>query len=132
MVDGSSQFKSPLRHARGMGSAKEGTHHWLAQRVTALALLPLTFWLVFSLATLSLKGHLEFVTWLSSPFSGTLMILFLLVSFHHGQLGIQVVAEDYISNITLRRTLLIVTKFISYLLATLGIVSVLRIIFESL
>ena len=132
MIDGSSQFRSHLRHARGMGSAKEGTHHWLAQRVTALALLPLTFWLVFSLVTLSLEGHLEFITWLSSPISGTLMILFLLVSFHHGQLGIQVVVEDYISNITIRRTLLILTKFISYLLATLGIVSVLRIIFESL
>mgnify|MGYP001162263588 FL=1 len=132
MVDSFSQFRSPLRHAKGMGAAKEGTHHWLAQRITALALLPLTFWLVFSLATLSLEGHLEFVIWLGRPISGTLMILFLSVAFHHGQLGIQVVIEDYISNIKIRRSLLIVTKFMSYLLATLGVVSVLRIIFESL
>ena len=126
------QFRSALHNAKGLGSSKEGTHHWLAQRVTALALIPLTIWFVFSLVSLSLQSHSDFMLWLSHPISGTLMILFLSVAFHHGQLGIQVVLEDYIPNISFRRTLLILTKFASYLLATLGIVSVLKIIFQGL
>tara|TARA_B100001094_G_C18049163_1_gene729098 strand:+ start:310 stop:708 length:399 start_codon:yes stop_codon:yes gene_type:complete len=132
MMENSSQFRSNQRQARGLGSAKEGTHHWLAQRITALALIPLTVWLVFSLISLSLQTHLDFILWLSHPVSGTLMILFLLVAFHHGQLGIQVVMEDYIPNLNIRGPLIILTKFSSYFLATLGVVSVLKVIFEGL
>lgn len=132
MLDNPPQFRSTQRQVRGLGSAKEGTRHWLAQRITALALIPLTVWLVFSLVSLSLQTHLDFVLWLSHPVSGTLMILFLSVAFHHGQLGIQVVMEDYINNLNIRGPLIILSKFLSYFLATLGVVSVLKIIFEGL
>jgi succinate dehydrogenase / fumarate reductase membrane anchor subunit len=122
-------LRSPLGRARGLGSAKEGLHHWWAQRLTALALVPLTIWFVASLIDLAGTGYDEFLMWLASPVNATVMILFLAVTFHHAQLGVQVVAEDYITSHALRVTTVIVVKFICYGLAVLGIVSTLVVTF---
>ena len=86
----------PMARVRGLGSAKEGTHHWIAQRMTAVALIPLTLWFVISLIGL-IGADLDAVKdWLSSPFNAVMMILTLIAGFHHAQLGLQVVIEDYI------------------------------------
>ena len=87
---------NPLARVRGLGSAKDGSHHWIAQRMTAVALVPLTLWFVISLISL-IGGDLAGIkAWLSSPFNAVLMILTLIAGFHHAQLGLQVVIEDYI------------------------------------
>jgi len=86
----------PLARVRGLGSAKEGTHHWIAQRMTAVALIPLTLWFVASLICLIGAPLEEVKAWLASPFNAVLMSLTLIAGFHHAQLGLQVVIEDYI------------------------------------
>lgn len=123
-------LRSALGHARGLGSAKEGTHHWWLQRLTAIALIPLSLWLVASLIGLSGTGYDEFLFWFGQPVNAALMILLLVVGFHHAQLGMQVVYEDYISDHAMRTTMVIVTKFSCYGLATLSTVSILTIAFK--
>ena len=68
-------LRSPLSRVLGMGSAKDGTAHWWAQRVTAVALVPLTLWFVFSLLTLPDFEFETVRTWLSVPISGFLAVL---------------------------------------------------------
>ena len=123
----SGNLRSPLGRARGLGSAKEGLHHWWAQRLTSLALIPLTLWFVAGVINLALGGepYESFMAWIANPCTATLMILVLGVSFHHAQLGVQVVLEDYVSCHAWRTGLTIVTKFTCYGFATLGIVSTL-------
>lgn len=125
----SSNLRSALGRARGLGSAKEGMHHWWAQRLTALALIPLTVWFVVSLIGLVGADHQEFVHWLANPVNATAMILFLAIAFHHAQLGLQVVLEDYVSNHALRTTGVIVAKFLCAGLAAFSIVSTLIVAF---
>jgi succinate dehydrogenase / fumarate reductase membrane anchor subunit len=125
----SNNLRSPLGRARGLGSAKEGLHHWWAQRLTALALIPLTVWFVASVVGLAGGGYDEFAFWLASPCNATAMILFFAVTFHHAQLGMQVVLEDYVSDHGWRVGSIIVVKFICYGLAALGIVSTLLVTF---
>lgn len=87
---------NPLARVRGLGSAKEGTHHWIAQRMTAVALVPLTLWFVISLICLIGADLAELKAWMGNPFNAVLMILTVAAGFHHAQLGLQVVIEDYI------------------------------------
>jgi len=122
-------LRSPLGRVRGLGSAKEGTHHWLAQRVTAIALVPLTVWVVYTVLGLSDAGYAEFVDWLQSPINATLLILLVLVAFHHAQLGLQVVIEDYVSGHFLRVVTIMAVKFACAALAALCVVSVLVVAF---
>ncbi|NKB42899.1 MAG: succinate dehydrogenase, hydrophobic membrane anchor protein [Alphaproteobacteria bacterium] len=129
MTTNTTSLRSALGHARGLGSAKEGTHHWWLQRVTAIALVPLTMWLVASIIALSGFGHEAFVVWFGRPVNATLMILFLGVAFHHAQLGMQVFIEDYVSHHGMRTALNLLVKFACYGLATLSIVSILTIAF---
>ena len=123
-------LRSALGRARGLGSAKEGAHHWWLQRLTAIALVPLSLWFVASLIGLDGTVHAEFVFWFGNPIRATLMILFIGVGFHHAQLGMQVVYEDYISDHGMRTTMIILTKFACYALAVLSIVSILTIAFK--
>ena len=91
-------IKTPLARARGLGSAKEGAEHWMAQRITAIANIPLVLWLVYSIISLIGATHAEFTAWLSQPINAILMILFIISTFYHAKLGSQVVVEDYIHN----------------------------------
>ena len=120
-----SNMRSPLGRARGLGSAKEGVHHWWAQRVTALALLPLVVWFVVSLVCLAHGDTASFYEWLLSPLNATGLILFAVVGYHHGVLGVQVVIEDYVSDHGTRTAAILLTKFVGYALAALTTVSAL-------
>lgn len=82
--------------ARGLGAAGHGTGHWWAQRVSAVALVPLSLWLAVALAGGAAADHASLVVWLAAPLNAVLMILLLMAGFHHAALGLQVVAEDYI------------------------------------
>ena len=125
----SHNLRTPLGRARGLGSAKDGLHHWWLQRLTALALIPLAVWFVASVVGLAGSGQEGFVRWLSSPCNAAIMVLFFAVTLHHAQLGMQVVLEDYVSHHGWRIASIIVVKFICCGLAALGIVSTLIVTF---
>lgn len=82
--------------ARGLGAAGHGASHWWAQRVSAIALVPLVLWLVLALAGGSAADHKALTIWLSAPVNTILMVLLLTAAFHHAALGLQIIAEDYI------------------------------------
>jgi succinate dehydrogenase / fumarate reductase membrane anchor subunit len=120
-------LKSPLSRVRGLGSAKDGTHHWWMQRLTAIAMVPLSIWLALSLATLSGAGWAEVSAWMKSPVSALAMIGFVALGFWHLKLGLQVVIEDYIHNEGRKIMLLILNAFGCAILAAAGILSVLKL-----
>ena len=121
------EFRSPLKQVRGLGAAHGGTHHWWMQRVTAVALVPLLLWFVFSVAGMGGADYATFRAWAAQPQVAVALILVLLASFYHGQLGLQVVIEDYVHTRWLEMTLQVLVRFLAVLLATSGILSVLRI-----
>ena len=88
-------LRTPLGRVRGLGSAKDGAAHWWAQRLTAVALVPLTLWFVAALAAHAGAGHAAFAAWIGNPLTAVLMLLLVLAGFHHAQLGLQAVIEDY-------------------------------------
>jgi len=122
-------YRSPLGKVRGLGSAKDGTHHWWMQRLTALALIPLAIWFVVSVVALLGQNHAAFAAWVKNPLSATLLILLIAATFHHAQLGVQVVIEDYVHGEGAKLAAIILVKGAALVLAGIGIVSVLRIAF---
>src|SRR5205807_4910840 len=82
------RMRSPLGRARGLGSAREGVEVWWMQRVTAVALLPLTLWFVASLIALTGSDYNTFIAWLKAPFVAILMVLLLIALFYHTALGL--------------------------------------------
>lgn len=121
-------LRSPLSKAVGLGSAKHGFSHWWWQRVTAVALVPLVIWFIFSVLSLIGSSHAITVAWLAAPINATIMLLFVLTALYHGQTGLQVVIEDYIHTKWLNLSLLLVIKFASVILAVLAIISVLKVV----
>lgn len=121
--------RSPLGRARGLGSAKQGVHHFWVQRVSAVALIPLGLWFVFSIALLAAKGaSYEAVShWVAAPSVAVTLALFLAAAFYHGALGLQVVIEDYVPQNGAKITLLLLTKFVAAAAAATGIFAVLKI-----
>jgi succinate dehydrogenase / fumarate reductase, membrane anchor subunit len=90
-------YRSPLAKVRGLGSAKAGTSHWWMQRVTAVALIPLSYWLIIFL-NLSLNAPYQHtVEWLATPLNTLCILAWVLAVFYHAALGLQVVIEDYIA-----------------------------------
>ena len=122
-------LRTPLAHARGLGSAKEGSHHWWHQRLTAIAHAPLTLWFVGSLICLGSADHQTVVEWIKDPISTVLLISYLTIMYYHAALGLQVVIEDYIDIEYLKITALILVKF-AFLFA--GVVSVFAVLKVSL
>ena len=120
-------YRTPLGNARGLGSAKSGVHHWWTQRLTAIALVPLTLWFVASLIQLTGADYQTATTWLASPTQSVLMLLMIAATFHHMQLGLQVVVEDYVHSESSKIVVLILTKLASVLLAAAAAFAVLKI-----
>ncbi|HMA50540.1 MAG TPA: succinate dehydrogenase, hydrophobic membrane anchor protein [Magnetospirillaceae bacterium] len=119
-------LRSPLARARGLGSAKEGLGHWIAQRVTAIALVPLSIWFIISVIGLAGSHYEQFQAWLAVPGNTALMLLLLFAVFHHAQIGCQVVIEDYIHGRGARLAAILLVKLTSILLGVFAAVAVLR------
>lgn len=118
---------SPLGRVRGLGSAKSGTEHFWQQRVTAVLLAPLTLWLVIALLRLDLQDYGAVVAWLRMPINAVLLMVFILNAFHHGQLGVQVVIEDYVDDEWQRVASIILVKFLALLTGLASMLAVLRV-----
>jgi succinate dehydrogenase / fumarate reductase, membrane anchor subunit len=123
--------RSPVGRVIGYGSTGEGLGHWMKERVTALALVPLGIWFVVSAVSLSGAGYDDVRNWLASPWNATLMILTVALSFWHAQLGIQVVIEDYVHGGIAKPAALLANVFILGLLGTACVVAVLKVSFGS-
>lgn len=121
------KFVSDLGRAKGLGSAHEGLHHWMAERITAALLIPIVIWLVYSIIKLHGATYMEFTGWLQHPVNAILMIVFILTSFYHGAMGLQVVIEDYIHNHTLKLLKIIGTKIVFGIMAVAAVFSILKI-----
>jgi succinate dehydrogenase / fumarate reductase, membrane anchor subunit len=120
-------LRSPLGRARGLGSARAGSRHWWAQRLTALALVPLTLWFIFAIIHLAGASHQAVIEWLSSPLTLGLMLALIVATFHHLQLGLQVVIEDYVHDERAKLASVLLIKALSVMMALVCIVSVLKI-----
>jgi succinate dehydrogenase / fumarate reductase membrane anchor subunit len=122
-------FRTPMGRARGLGSARDGAGHWWAQRLTAIALVPLTLWFVASVVALAGAGHAEVASWIGAPVPAVLMILLIVATFHHAQLGLQVVIEDYVHSEGLKIAGIVLVKFAAAALGLVSVFAVLRIAF---
>jgi succinate dehydrogenase / fumarate reductase membrane anchor subunit len=121
-----SDTRSYLSRARGLGSAKEGVHHWWMQRVTAIALIPLVVWFAISLVMLSGADYAVARAWIGSPLVMVLLTLTIAVGLYHATLGMQVVLEDYTSGAT-RVVTIVITKFIAVLFGLGAVLAIMRI-----
>jgi succinate dehydrogenase / fumarate reductase membrane anchor subunit len=92
------RIQSPLARARGLGAAHHAVGHWVNQRITAIANIPLMLWLVSSIVHLRGVDYTTFTVWLAQPLNAILMILVIVSTFYHAALGTQVIVEDYVHN----------------------------------
>ena len=122
-------LRSPLGRVRGMGSARAGTHHWWMQRVTSIALLPLTIWFVASMIGLAGASYLETLLWIAQPLNAVLLLVLIGLTFHHMAAGLQVVVEDYVRDEFKRIAYILLIKGAALLMALASGFSVLRIAF---
>lgn len=120
-------LRTPLRRVLGAGSAKGGVHHWWLQRLTAVALVPLTVWFAVSLLALPALDHATLSAWLGQSWTALLLILLVLVSAWHSQLGLRVIVEDYVRAPGARTVTLALLSFLHALLAAAGVLAVLKV-----
>ncbi|MGO9005826.1 MAG: succinate dehydrogenase, hydrophobic membrane anchor protein [Beijerinckiaceae bacterium] len=123
-------MRSPLGHALGLGSAKSGVEHWWLQRVTAIALVPLTVWFAASIVVHTGNDYATLIAWLKTPIATILMALLLIGLFYHTALGLQVVIEDYVHS-RMKIPALLGMHFGCFALAVAGVLATLRIAFAS-
>ncbi len=120
-------MRTALGRVRGLGSAKEGVSHWWAQRLTAVALVPLVLWFVVSLLGFAGADHAAIVQWVRSPVVAVLLVLLIVTLLYHAQLGMRVVLEDYVHAEWLKITSILLLNFAVMFLAAIGVFAVLRV-----
>ena len=120
-------FRTPLSRARGLGSAKHGVGHFIADRVSGLALIPLSIWAAFAGLKIAAGGYAMAVEWLGHPLNAVLSGLFVVVGFLHLRLAMQVVIEDYITGFVAKSSALIANYLVCVLGAALGVFAILKV-----
>jgi succinate dehydrogenase / fumarate reductase membrane anchor subunit len=121
------RYRTPIKNARGLGSANHGTHHFFASRLSSLALVPLSLWFLYFIITLLQADYLTATDAIARPWNAMLLIAFLLFTFWHTQLGMQVVIEDYVHSPALALCSQIVIYFICVSGALASVFAVVRI-----
>mgnify|MGYP006189043229 CR=1 FL=1 len=124
------KLRTPLSKVKGLGSAKDGSHHWWHQRLTAIALVPLSFWFIYSLMSMVGAEYMTVVYWLRLPYVTVLMILFIVSLFYHALLGIQVVIEDYIDSEWQKIGCIILIKFLAVIGVLASVLSILNVFLD--
>lgn len=118
------RYRTPLKQARGLGSAKEGTQHFILQRLTAIALVFLACWFLYFVIGLMQADYLTASDAVARPWNATLLIAFLLAMFWHAQLGVQVVIEDYVHRHGPALAAQVVVRFVCILAALASVFAV--------
>jgi succinate dehydrogenase / fumarate reductase, membrane anchor subunit len=119
-------LRSPLGRVLGMGTARQGVHHWWLQRLTAVALVPLSIWFLVSLLTLPSLDQATVSAWMAHSSSALLLVLLVLAAAWHSRLGVAVVVEDYVHG-GLKTLTLVFFTFAHLLLAAAGVMAILRV-----
>ena len=120
---------STLGRVLDKGSAKHGVGHWWAQRVTAIALVPLTAWFVTSLLFVPRFDYVTLAQWVSHGWNAVLLVVLVVVVAHHSYLGLRVVVEDYVRAAGARIVTLLVLQFAHVFFAAIGVFAILRVAF---
>ncbi len=120
-------YRTPLNRARGLGSAKHGAGHWIAERVSAIALAPLVLWAIFGVLRLASGDYDTAVVWVGQPLNAVLLGLLVLVAFWHMHSGMRVVVEDYIHKMATKSVLLVLNLFVCVLAGGLALFSILKV-----
>lgn len=120
-------LQSPLARVRGLGSARQGSHHWWLQRISAIVLIPLCIWFVVSILQLSSMGYAEVRVWMADPLSSVLLVMMLFALYYHTFLGVQVVIEDYIDSEWQKIACVLLVKFLALFAGLISIFSVLKV-----
>jgi succinate dehydrogenase / fumarate reductase membrane anchor subunit len=121
------RYRAPLKDVRGLGSAQAGTHHFIVQRLTALALIFLACWFLYFVVNLMQADHLTATDAVAKPWNAVLLVAFLMAMFWHAQLGVQVVIEDYVHSHGLALAAQIAVRFVCILGALASVFAVVRI-----
>lgn len=121
------RFMSPLARARGLGSQHEGAHHWMMERITAVLLVPLVMWIVYSILILKGASYEAFIAWMQSPINAVVMMMFMVVSSYHAVMGLQVIMEDYISCHCTRMVGIVFVKVLFGVVAVASVFSILKV-----
>jgi succinate dehydrogenase / fumarate reductase, membrane anchor subunit len=119
------RMRSPLGRAIGLGSAKEGVEHWWLQRITAVALVPLSLWFVIAIIRLVGADSDGVRDWVGNPLPAIMLVLLLIATFYHAALGLQVVIEDYIHAELTKLGLVVIVRLGCFALAVAGVFAVL-------
>lgn len=122
-------YRTPLSRALGLGSAKHGAGHWISERVSSIALVPLVIWMVYAVIRLAAGDYGLAVQWARNPLNATLAVLTFAIGFLHMHSGMRVVIEDYIGKVLTKSALLILNLFVCGLLGALAIFSILKVAF---
>ena len=124
-----SSLRSPLGRVRGLGAAGHGSEDWLKIRLTSLALIPLSFYLLYGFfeAVVFGNGYTSAFLWVKNPINAGILLLFLGVGYHHTANGLQTVIEDYVHGEGSKLVSILLTKAVFWLLAIASILAVLKI-----
>jgi succinate dehydrogenase / fumarate reductase membrane anchor subunit len=124
------EMRSPLSRARGAGGSKDGAaHHWWSERIWAIALIPLLIWFAVSAVSLVGADHAAFKEWAGAHGNPVLLILFTIAMYHHGQMGLTVIIEDYVHGEAVNFIAVLLTKLVAFFCAAYTIFSVIRLTF---
>ncbi len=119
--------RSQLGRARGVGAGHSGVEHWRIERITSIALVPLTLWFIYAMLHLVGLPQLAVAAWASNPVNTVLLLVLIVMTFHHMHLGLQVVFEDYVSNKWQMTLMILGAKSAALLLGLMASVAVLKL-----
>ncbi len=119
--------RSQLGRARGVGAGHSGVGHWRAERITSIALVPLTLWFIYAMLHLVGAPQPIVAAWVSNPINATLLLVLIAITFQHMHLGLQVICEDYVSNKWQMTLMILGAKAVSLVLGLLASVAVLKL-----
>ena len=126
MVAPKDVLRTPMGRVRGLGAAHRGTEHFIAQRITAIALIPLAAWFVWAVAAHTGADYGQARAFLGNPVNAALMLLFVLTGLYHMMVGMQVVIEDYVHDRT-KIVLTLLNRFASAVVALACVIAILKL-----
>ncbi|MDD9817056.1 MAG: succinate dehydrogenase, hydrophobic membrane anchor protein [Gammaproteobacteria bacterium] len=120
-------LRTPLGRAQGLGTAKSGLHHWWLQRLTAIALAPLSLWFALAATHLLHADYYATVSWVADPLNACLLIIFLVALYYHALLGMQVVVEDYSHGPGEKLVCLVILRLLFLFVGITAVLAVLKV-----